>query len=169
MEVNCVVYEYTGFGESNGKLPSDHNCYDDIETVYQYLTENLSIEPERIILFGRSIGSGPTCYLAEKYPVAGVIINCGLMSALRVLFNLRWTLPFDKFPNIDRIKNINCPIYIIHGRRDEIVPFYHAEEMYKQCKHKYAPYYVDGAGHNNIEKFAFDYLQRINDFIEHVD
>lgn len=34
VEVNCVVYEYTGFGESNGKLPSDHNCYDDIETVY---------------------------------------------------------------------------------------------------------------------------------------
>jgi abhydrolase domain-containing protein 17 len=98
-----VVYEYTGFGESNGKTPSDENCYDDIETVYLYLTENLSIEPSTIILFGRSIGSGPTCFIAEKYPIAGVIINCGLMSALRVVFNLRWTLPFDKFPNIDRI------------------------------------------------------------------
>lgn len=134
-----------------------------------YLTENLCIDPERIILFGRSIGSGPTCYIAEKYPVAGVILNCGLMSVLRVVFNLRWTLWVDKFPNIDRIPNINCPIYIIHGRRDEIVPFYHAEEMYKKCKHKYPPYYVDGAGHNNIEKFAFDYLQRIRAFIEYID
>lgn len=134
IDVNCVVYEYTGFGESNGQLPSDKNCYDDVETVYLYLTENMNIEPDRIILFGRSIGSGPTCYIAEKYPVAGVILNCGFMSALRVVFNLRWTLPIDKFPNIDRIANIMCPVYIIHGRRDEIVPFYHAEELYKQCR-----------------------------------
>ena len=133
------------------------------------MVENIGVDPDRIILFGRSIGSGPTCYIAEKYPVAGVILNCGLMSAMRVVFNLRWTLPFDKFPNIDRIANINCPIYIIHGRRDEIVPFYHAEDMYKASRHKYPPYYVDGAGHNNIEKFAYDYLPRIKAFIDYID
>lgn len=126
VDVNCVVYEYTGFGESNGRLPGDRTLYEDIETVYLYLTENLNISPDNIILYGRSIGSGPSSYLAEKYPVAGVIIHSGLMSALRVVFNLRWTLPFDKFPNIDRMHNVECPVYIIHGKRDEIVPFYHA-------------------------------------------
>lgn len=120
------MYEYTGFGESNGRLPGEQSLYDDIETVYLYLTENLNISPDNIILYGRSIGSGPTSYLAEKYPVAGAILHSGLSSALRVVFNLRWTLPFDKFPNIDRMANINCPVYIIHGKRDEIVPFYHA-------------------------------------------
>ena len=169
VDVNCIVYEYTGFGESNGNLPTDQNCYDDIETVYLHFTEIYGIDPDKIILFGRSIGSGPTCYIAEKYPVAGVIINCGLMSALRVVFNLRWTLPFDKFPNIDRIPNFNCPVFIVHGRRDEIIPFYNAEEMHRKCKYKYEPYYVDGAGDNNIDKFAPDYLSRINDFIEHLD
>lgn len=154
VEVNCVVYEYTGFGESNGRLPGEQSLYEDIETVYLYLTENLNISPDNIILYGRSIGSGPTSYLAEKYPVAGAILHSGLMSALRVVFNLRWTLPFDKFPNIDRMANINCPIYIIHGKRDEIVPFYHAQELHRATKHKYPPYYVDGAGHNNVEKFA---------------
>jgi len=103
VEVNAVVYEYTGYGESNGKIPLDQSLYDDIETVYIYLTENLGIDPNSIILFGRSIGSGPSCFLAEKYPVAGLILHSALMSALRVVFNLRWTLPFDKFPNIDRI------------------------------------------------------------------
>ena len=127
MEVNCVVYEYTGFGESNGRIPAEESLYQDIETVYLYLTENLNISPDNIILYGRSIGSGPSCYLAEKYDVAGLILHAGLMSTLRVVFNLRWTLPFgDYFPNIDRMPNIDCPVYIIHGRRDEIVPFYHA-------------------------------------------
>ena len=167
--MNAVVYEYTGFGESNGRLPGEESLYEDIETVYLYLTENLNISPDNIILYGRSIGSGPSCYLAEKYDVAGVILHAGLLSAFRVLFNLRWTLPFDKFPNSDRIKNIDCPVYIVHGRRDEIVPFYHAQELYANSVHKYPPYYVDGAGHNNIEKFATDYLQRIKQFIAHVD
>ena len=169
VEVNAVVYEYTGFGESTGRIPAETSLYDDIETVYLYLTENLNISPDNIILYGRSIGSGPSSYLAEKYDVAGVMLHSPLMSALRVIFNLRWTLPFDKFPNIDRMPNIDCPVFIIHGRRDEIVPFYHARELHNATKHKYPPYYVDGAGHNNVEKFASDYLQRIKQFISHVD
>ena len=169
VEVNCVVYEYTGFGESNGRMPTEESLYQDIETVYLYLTENLNISSDNIILYGRSIGSGPSCWLAEKYDVAGLILHAGLMSGLRVVFNLRWTLPFDKFPNIDRMKNIECPTYIIHGRRDEIVPFYHAQELYDKAANPYPPYYVDGAGHNNIEKYALDYLTRIKMFIQHVD
>ena len=97
--------------------------YDDIETVYLYITENLSIDPESIILFGRSIGSGPTCYLAEKYPVAGVILHSPLASILRVVVNIRWTLPFDYFPNVDRVAKMECPVFVIHGTRDEIIPF----------------------------------------------
>ena len=169
VHVNAVVYEYTGFGESNGKIPSEQSLYDDIETVYLYLTENLNVSANRIILYGRSIGSGPSSYLSEKYEVAGVILHSPIMSALRVVFNLRFTLPFDKFPNIDRMPNIDCPVFIIHGRRDEIVPFYHAEELYAKSKVKYPPYYVDGAGHNNVEKFATDYLVKVRQFIQYVD
>ena len=129
--------------------------------MYLYLTENLNIDANKVILYGRSIGSGPSTYLAEKYPCAGVILHSPIMSALRVVFNLRFTLPFDKFPNIDRMASIDCPVFIIHGKRDEIVPFYHAEELFSKCKNKYTPYYVEGAGHNNVEKFASDYLVRV--------
>jgi fermentation-respiration switch protein FrsA (DUF1100 family) len=137
--------------------------------VFLYLTENLNVSANRIILYGRSIGSGPSSFLSEKYEVAGVILHSPIMSALRVVFNLRFTLPFDKFPNIDRMANIDCPVFVIHGRRDEIVPFYHAEELHGKSKHKYPPFYVDGAGHNNVEKFASDYLVKIRMFIQHVD
>ena len=162
------MYEYTGYGEANGKIPAEKSLYDDIETVYLYLTENMSIDPETIVLFGRSIGSGPTCYLAEKYPVAGVILHSPLASILRVVFDLRWTLPFDFFPNVDRVANIDCPVFIIHGRRDEIVPFRHAEQLYANSKHKFPPYFVDGAGHNNVEKFAHDYFNQIKQFLDHI-
>ena len=167
--VNCVVYEYTGFGEANGHIPSDATLYSDIETVYMYLTETLCIPPSRILLYGRSIGSGPSCFLAEKYPVAGVVLHSPLMSALRVIFNLRFTLPFDKFPNIDRVGQVECPLFIIHGTRDEIVPLYHGQELFKRSKNKYPPYFVEGAAHNNVEKYALDFLFKINEFIDHVE
>ena len=62
-----MVYEYSGYGEANGNIPLEQSLYDDIETVYLYLTEILNIPAYNILLFGRSIGSGPSCYLAEKY------------------------------------------------------------------------------------------------------
>ena len=135
--MNAIVYEYTGFGEANGRIPDDKSLYDDIETVYLYLTEIINVPPENIILFGRSIGSGPTCYLAEKYNVAGVILHAGLMSAVRVLFpNIRWTLPFDRFPNVNRIENVNVPTFIIHGNRDEIVPISHGHGLWEAAGNK---------------------------------
>jgi hypothetical protein len=86
-----------------------------------------------------------------------------------VIFDLRFTLPFDKFPNLDRVGNIECPIFIIHGRRDEIVPFRHAEALHARSRHQYPPYYVEGAGHNNVEKYAADYLIKIRQFIDYCD
>ena len=59
----------------------------------------MEIPPERIILYGRSIGSGPACWLAENYPVAGVILQSAFMSICRVVVDMK--MPFDKLKNID--------------------------------------------------------------------
>jgi fermentation-respiration switch protein FrsA (DUF1100 family) len=58
---------------------------------------------------------------------------------------------------------------VIHGRRDEIVPFRHGEALFEKSLVKYPPFWVDGAGHNNVEKYAYDYLDKINEFIRHLD
>lgn len=99
------------------------------------------------------------------------MLHAPLMSALRVIFsNIRWTLPFDNFPNVDRIRNFDCPVYIIHGNRDEIVPVSHAHGLWENAANKsFPPYFVELAGHNNIEKFAKDYLSRVRKFIDHVE
>ena len=136
------------------------------------MTEVINIPAYNIILYGRSIGSGPSCYLAEKYNIAGLMLHAPLMSICRVVFSsLRWTLPFDKFPNIDRIKNFDCPVYICHGTRDEIVDVCHGRRLWENCVNKEVqPYFVESAGHNNIEKYAGkEYLIRVRKFIDHVD
>mmetsp|Transcript_37103 Transcript_37103/g.85738 ORF Transcript_37103/g.85738 Transcript_37103/m.85738 type:complete len:151 (-) Transcript_37103:142-594(-) len=117
----------------------------------------------QIILYGRSLGSGPTCYLAQKLteegtPCAGVILQSPLLSAYRVVFDFRFTMSGDMFPNIDRVGSIESPIFVIHGTRDEIVPFWHGEGLFLACQRRFRarPFWVDGAGHNNIESLLRD-------------
>ena len=170
VNVNIIMYEYTGYGLNQGKFPcSEQFCYNDADTVYNYMTQDLNIPPDRIVIFGRSLGSGPSCYLAEKYKVAGLILNSGFMSVFRVAFKFRWTLPGDMFPNIDRIKNVTCPVCIVHSIKDEIVPFYHAREMYKNCKNKFPPLFIDGTTHNSIDKVSDDVYKHMQKFFKHID
>lgn len=168
--INVVMYEYTGYGVNQENFQcSEQHCYNDADTVYNYMINELKIPPERIIIFGRSLGSGPSTYLAEKYPVAGLVLNSGFMSVYRVVFRFRWTLPGDMFPNIDRIKNIRCPVCIIHSVKDEIVPFYHAKMMYKNSVNKFDPLFVDGTSHNNIDKISDDVYKHLQKFFKFVD
>lgn len=69
------------------------------EAAFLYLVEEKGYAPESITLYGRSLGSGPSCWLAEGYPVAGLILDSAFSSTFRVLTG-RKLLPFDKFDNL---------------------------------------------------------------------
>lgn len=157
LRVNIMAYDYTGYGKSTGTPAEDH-CYADIEAAYKYLTEVRRIQPEQIVLYGRSLGSGPSCYLASRTATAGrsvggVILQSPLLSAYRVAFNFRFTMVGDRFPNVDYAPSIRCPVFIVHGTQDEVVPFWHGEELFLALPQEWRakPFWVEGAGHNNIE------------------
>ncbi|KAL7543525.1 hypothetical protein ACHAXR_012815 [Thalassiosira sp. AJA248-18] len=157
LRVNIMAYDYTGYGKSQG-TPNEPSCYSDIEAAYRYLLTVRKFQPEQIVLYGRSLGSGPSCYLAAKTAqegrsVAGVILQSPLLSAYRVAFNFRFTCFGDKFPNIDYAPYIRCPVFIVHGTQDEVVPFWHGQELFLALQQVWRskPFWVEGAGHNNIE------------------
>ncbi len=158
-----IAYDYRGYGLSDGK-PSESNTYGDITAVYDYLTKTLKIPPEKIIVYGRSVGSGPSCYLAEHKKAAGLVIQSGFVSAFRVVTNIA-IVPFDKFPNLSRMKNIKCPVLFIHGRRDRVVPFWHGEKLFNAANAPKMHYWVDLAGHNDLEPIAAEnFWKALKDF-----
>ena len=69
--------------------PSEKDVYADCEAAIQYCIKKLKVPTMRIILYGRSLGSGPTLYMASKYEVAGVILHSPIASIYRVLFDFR--------------------------------------------------------------------------------
>ncbi|GLD92736.1 hypothetical protein PINS_up001315 [Pythium insidiosum] len=159
LNVNIMAYDYSGYGISEGE-PSEEAVYADAEAAFAYLINVKKTPASKIILYGRSLGSGPTTHIAVrqsrlKEPVAGVILQSPLMSIYRVAFNFRFTIPGDMFCNIDIIEEVASPVTIIHGTRDEVVPFWHGEGLFEMCRQewRYKPLWVTDAGHNNIEAF----------------
>uniref|UniRef100_A0A6N2K5U3 Serine aminopeptidase S33 domain-containing protein n=1 Tax=Salix viminalis TaxID=40686 RepID=A0A6N2K5U3_SALVM len=114
LRVNFMGYDYSGYGQSSGK-PSEQNTYADIEAAYKCLEESYGTKQEDIILYGQSVGSGPTLDLAARLPqLRAVVLHSPILSGLRVMYPVKRTYWFDIYKNIDKIPLVNCPVLIMH-------------------------------------------------------
>src|SRR5262249_49330768 len=92
--LSVLTYDYEGYGTSEGK-PSEAPLYADIDAAYDHLARTLHVPAERVIVYGRSLGGGPTVDLARRRPVGGVILESTFQSAFRVATRVR-LLPWDQ-------------------------------------------------------------------------
>eukprot|EP00930_Biecheleria_cincta_P003508 TRINITY_DN104443_c0_g1_i1.p1 TRINITY_DN104443_c0_g1~~TRINITY_DN104443_c0_g1_i1.p1 ORF type:complete len:287 (-),score=25.49 TRINITY_DN104443_c0_g1_i1:45-905(-) len=172
LNVNVFCYEYTGYGPPQGRQPSESSVYADIEAAFTYLRDVRRVPWEQIIAYGRSIGTAPSIHLATMTPVRGLILQSPMTSIFRIPFRLRFTLPGDVFSNIDKIGNVCCPVFVIHGTRDEIVPCWHGQALHDACVKKgtaFQAYVVEGGDHNDLERFAADtFNDRFRHFLQHL-
>ena len=174
LNVNIMCYDYTGYGYATGS-PSEEMCYRNIESAYSYLRNILGIPACQIVLFGRSLGSGPSCYLAAKTAhdgesVAGLILHSPFLSIYRIVINSsNLGMVGDMFPNAKRGPDIRCPVFIIHGTEDTVVPFSHGLELLNCFPEEYRtqPFWAEGLAHNNIEVFMREmFIQRCRHFLQ---
>lgn len=160
---NVLAYDYEGYGTSEGK-PTEQAAYDDEDAAYEYLTSVLRTAPDRVIIFGRSVGSGPAVHLAARKSVAGLILQSPFVSAFRVLTRIP-LLPYDKFPNSKDIRKIHCPVLIIHGDSDTVIPPWHGRKLFALANEpkRFVP--VAGADHNDLDAVAGkDYTTILQEF-----
>ena len=155
---SVFAYDYRGYGTSDGR-PGERNAYEDVDVAYTYLTQQLNIPANKIIVYGRSVGGGSATALASQQPVAGLILESAFTSAFRVVapFPL---LPFDKFSNLPKLKNVRCPVLVMHGQADEIIPFRHGQTLYEAASDPKAFLWVPEAGHNDFAIVSGDRLRQ---------
>ncbi|KAE9605013.1 hypothetical protein Lal_00036818 [Lupinus albus] len=164
LRVNLLGYDYSGYGQSSGK-PSEQNTYADIEAAYKCLVEKYEAKEEDIILYGQSVGSGPTTDLATRLPnLRAVILHSPILSGLRVMYPVKRTYWFDIYKNIDKIPLVNCPVLIIHGTDDDVVDCSHGKQLWEHCKQKYEPLWIKGGNHCDLELYP-QYIKHLKKFI----
>ncbi|XP_022759191.1 protein ABHD17B-like isoform X2 [Durio zibethinus] len=164
LRVNLLGYDYSGYGQSTGK-----NTYADIEAVYGCLGEKYGVKEEDVILYGQSVGSGPTLDLATRLPkLRAVVLHSPILSGLRVMYPVKHTYWFDIYKNIDKIPFVNCPVLIIHGTADDVVDWSHGKQLWELCKQKYEPLWVKGGNHCDLELYP-QYIKHLKKFISAIE
>ncbi|KAL2976818.1 hypothetical protein AAZX31_13G031300 [Glycine max] len=134
LRLNVMGYDYSGYGQSTGK-PTECNTYADIDAAYKCLKEQYGVKDEQLILYGQSVGSGPTLDLASRIPeLRGVVLHSPILSGLRVLYPVKRTYWFDIYKNIDKVGAVKCPVLVIHGTADEVVDVSHGKQLWELCK-----------------------------------
>lgn len=161
-----AAVDYPGYGLSGGK-PDEDGCCRNVHLLYDWLIRERAFKPSEIIVVGFSIGTGPAVELASTREVGGLILEAPFLSAPRIVTKVR-ILPVDPFPNLDRIGKITCPLLVIHGTSDSIIPFAHGKELFDLAPEPKKFVAVDGADHNDfiyVMGFA-GYRKTILEFIE---
>ncbi len=132
--IGVLLIEYPGYGRSEGS-PSQKSISHAFNAGYDYLVSRKDVDPNRIILFGRSVGGGAVCALASNRPSAALILQSTFTSVRA--FALRFLAPGllvrDPFDNLSVVSTYPGPVLIIHGKNDDIIPFSHGKALYEKC------------------------------------
>jgi fermentation-respiration switch protein FrsA (DUF1100 family) len=162
---SVLMYDYRGYGTSEGS-PTERKVRQDIEAAYHWLVKEKQVDPKTINAQGRSMGGGPATWLAAHHEVAGLVIESTFTSALRVKTRKK-LLPWDKFDSLKYIKQVNCPVLVMHGCDDETLPLWHGQKLYDAAPGKKINLWIKSAQHNDYAYVAGpDYFAAFQSFIE---
>lgn len=145
-----IGYDYEGYGASTGK-PSVQGACRNIEAVYRFLTETENISADRILVTGYSVGSGPSCWLASRYPIAGLILEAPFASAFQVILPIAG-LPGDRFLNWQHIRDCKAPILIFHGEKDRVIPVRNGKKLFAAAPEPKKLILIPEAGHYDLKE-----------------
>jgi fermentation-respiration switch protein FrsA (DUF1100 family) len=162
--VTVLTLEYPGYGLSTGE-PSEPGAYAAADAALSYLEEQ-GFAPGRVVLHGRSLGGAVAVDLASRRPVAGMILESTFTSAFQVMLPIGG-LPGDRFRSLAKLPRVHCPALVIHGTRDEVIPFRHGVRLFEALPpDRTKAWWVEGAGHNDLFWVAGSrYWQEIASFL----
>lgn len=168
--VAVFIFDYRGYGLSQGK-PSEAGLYLDAEAAWDWAQGQAESQGGRVVLFGRSLGGVAATYLAAQQQPAGLILestftNLGAMAgSLFPLPGLEGWLK-GRFNSLGRAAGVRCPVLMLHGDDDQIVPLRLGQELFEALPRPKKFVTLQGAGHNDTYVVAGSaYFSRLEKFV----
>ncbi len=170
LPVQVFIIDYRGYGKSEGS-PSESGLYLDARAAWDYLTIERGVPSNRIIIFGKSLGSVPAVDLASKVEAASLVVQSGFTSAPDMAASIFPFLPkvllHSKMDSINKVANVGYPKLFIHSPIDEVVPYKLGRRLFDAAPEPKQFYEVSGAPHNETYIVGGKaYLQALRAFIE---
>lgn len=154
---SVFIYDYSGFGLSHGSPAVDSCCSDSI-SAYDYLTKIRGISPDKIVLYGESIGTAFSCQLALKRPCSKIILQSSFQSLPQIaaekmpLFRVYppGIFPVNQLDTLGFVKGKHPPVLFIHGQKDTIISPGNSEELYRASSGRRFIARLPLAEHNDV-------------------
>lgn len=152
LPVQVFIIDYRGYGKSEGK-PTERGLYLDARAAWDYLVNERGVAPNRIIIFGKSLGGAPAIDLSTQVEPAGLIVQSSFTSAGDMAATVLPFLPrvflHTKMDSLSKIHEVRCPKLFIHSQADEVVPYKLGRRLYETAPEPKEFYEVKGAPHNS--------------------
>ena len=169
--LSVFLFDYRGYGRSQTVRPGERGLYDDAYGAYDYLTRTRKIRSERIVLFGRSLGTTVAGELAVQRPASALILESSFPSIEAVAkfhyggLPVHWLLGAEH-RLIDRLPQLSLPKLIIHGDKDDIIPIDLGRQVFDAALPPKEWCLIHGAGHNDTYVVGGGvYFRRLGEFI----
>ena len=167
LDINILIISWRGFSGNLGK-PTEKNLYQDAQKSIEWLNSK-GIESKTIILYGESLGTGVAVELAQKNIFNSIILESPFTSMVKTAKIYYPYLPVnlllkDKYDSINKIHKITKPILIMHGVKDDLVPYIMSVELFNKANEpKYSFFPKDD---NHMMDFNDELLDKIRLFIK---
>ncbi|MGA0275417.1 MAG: alpha/beta hydrolase [Dehalococcoidia bacterium] len=175
---SVLAVDYRGYGQSDG-TPSEDGLYEDARTSLEYV--NRELPDSKIVVFGRSLGSAVASNLAQNNPqIDALILEAGLSSIQQVMFEYSpWTkyspvrfILRANYPTLEHVKNIRCPVLILHGTADSTVSHGNSKRIFAAANEPKQLELIEGGDHDfldqvNPEKYYESITSFLQSYVQH--
>ena len=167
LPLNTICMEYPGYSIYYSEKSAER-IEEDSLILFDFLTNECKIDKKDIIVCGRSIGTGPATYLASERKPGALILISPIKSLKDTVKNLVGPFQYlvrDRFNNYERINKVTCPLLVIHGQKDSLIPY---EDSVKLCEKTAGPYELvlpENMNHNDLQIYE-DFLEPIESFLK---
>lgn len=172
---SVFLFDYRGYGRSEGNFPTESGVYRDAQAAWNYLVEQRGIPPENIFLYGHSLGAAIALDLAVRQPqAAGLMMENGFTS-MRDMVDHQEIYRFfptnlilnHRFDSLSKLKLLRVPLLVIHGLEDQIVPPRMGQVLFDAAHVPKKLLLVPAASHNNVASVSGEeYSQAVRDFYQ---
>jgi fermentation-respiration switch protein FrsA (DUF1100 family) len=173
-DASVLIYDYRGYGRSQG-IPSLPGLCVDGESAFDYLVKERNIPHDQIVIYGESLGSAVSCEIAGNRDCAAIILQSGFASLQKIGKKVMpftsiypdFLFPKPKLNTVAAMAKDNRPLLILHGKKDIVVPFAHAEEIYHRAAEPKQFVPLDEAAHSDLWSASpREYVESVRSFLK---
>jgi hypothetical protein len=157
-----LALSYRGYGGSSG-APTEAGLLADADAAYAFAVARHP--PERIVLWGESLGSAVAIALASTRKIGRLVLEAPFTSAVDLGASVYWFMPVrllmkDQFRSDERIGRVTAPVLILHGTDDRVVPISYGERLFALANEPKRMVRIPGGGHVDIDAFGAQAVAR---------